>query len=411
VPKVSITPPLLKEGLVCPPDKRRIELCCNQLPGFFIEVRKTTPGLGTYYLRYKDCYGKTTTIKIGLTTDITLKDARAKAEQLRTELSLGKDPKKNILDKRNVPTFDTFFTELYLPYAKEHKRTWSNDKQMFDTHLKANFGGTRLNQINRASVQRFHQNLRKSGLSAATCDHYAKLMRLVLNHAVDWDVIESNQLAKIKLFHENNKTERYMNDDELSRLLEVLRTHQNRAVCDIVLYLLSTGARLNEALQARWEHVDIDSRVWRVPAIVSKSKKMRAIPLNDTAIEVLKSVGTRSNHEFVFVNKRTELPYKCIKKSWSRIRDTADLPKLRLHDLRHQFASMLVNSGRSLYEVQHILGHSDPKDTLRYAHFKIDTLQAAADTVSVRLNRPKKASDTPSSPPPVALKLVPGGKG
>ena len=187
------------------------------------------------------------------------------------------------------------------------------------------------------------------------------------------------------MFNADNRVERYLDDAQLQRLVTVLRTDANRPVCNIALFLLSTGARLNEALSATWEQIDRDKRVWRIPAINSKSKRIRAVPLNDSALEVLAQVGTEGRYAHVFVNEETGKPYTTIAKVWERLRKTADVPKLRLHDLRHSFASMLINSGRTIYEVQRILGHSDTKVTERYAHLDQRTLQEAANSASVAI--------------------------
>jgi integrase len=167
-----------------------------------------------------------------------------------------------------------------------------------------------------------------------------------------------------------------------TRLLATLRTDRNCIVCRIALFLLSTGARLNEVLQAQWRHVDRDNRVWRIPAVSSKSKKLRSVPLNDSAVEVLDQLDTEDNYEHLFINRKTGKPYTTIHKAWSRIRADAGLPHLSIHDLRHQYASFLVNSGRTLYEVQQILGHSGPVVTQRYAHLSSRSLQEAANSAS-----------------------------
>ena len=400
----------IKNSLICPTDKRCIEFCCSVNKGFFVEVRQTDQGQGTYYLRYKNANGKTCTIKIGLTADISLKDARLKAKQLRADISLGKDPKAEILKHKQVPTLAEFMIEMYMPYVKKHKRTWRNDEQMFDKHINAKFGHLRLNEITRRAVESFHVGLRNSKLSAATSDHYAKFIRRVLNLAVDWEVIDSNSLTRLKLFNEDNKLERYLSDDELSRLLSVLKHHENRMVSNIILFLLSTGARLGEALTATWANIDITNKTWRVSASVSKSKRMRAIPLNSSAISVLEAIDTRGDFANVFINTKTGKPYTCIKKTWSHIRDEAGLVKFRLHDLRHNYASMLVNSGRSLYEVQHILGHSDPKVTMRYAHLSTATLHDAVDAASEKLTEASKVSEIWPESQKTVLRLVASGK-
>ena len=103
------------------------------------------------------------------------------------------------------------------------------------------------------------------------------------------------------------------------------------------------------------------------------------VPLNDSAISVLNQLGT---DEYLFINRQTGKPYTTISKVWGRLRKKAGLEHLRIHDLRHQYASFLVNDGRTLYEVQQILGHSDPSVTQRYAHLSTKALQDAANSAS-----------------------------
>ena len=159
--------------------------------------------------------------------------------------------------------------------------------------------------------------------------------------------------------------EHYLDDDELDRLVSVLRANDPPMVCQVALFLLSTGARLSEALNADWAHIDRRSGVWRIPATNSKSKKVRSIPLNSSAIEVLDLLGTEGKSEHLFINLQTKERLTAVNKVWGRLRIKAGLPHLRLHDLRHQFALFLVNAGHTIYEVQKILGHSDTKVTER----------------------------------------------
>ncbi len=196
-------------------------------------------------------------------------------------------------------------------------------------------------------------------------------------------MIESNPAVRVPLFVEDNKQENFLDAEELERLLEVLRTDDNRTVCQIVLFLLSTGARLNEALSAKWENIDRERRVWRILASNSKSKRIRSVPLNDSALEVLRQLDTQGRYDYLFINTQTGAPYTTISKVWGRLRKKAGLEHIRIHDLRHSYASFLVNSGRTLYEVQQILGHSSPDVTQRYSHLSTKTLQEAAHSASV----------------------------
>ena len=196
-----------------------------------------------------------------------------------------------------------------------------------------------------------------------------------------WGIIETNQLAGLSLLREENHVNNIMTDKELGRLVKVLKSDKNRMVCSICLFLLSTGARLNEALNARWEHFDLERRNWVIPCDHSKSRKIRSIPLNEHAISLLESLETRDKYDHPFI-ARGGKPFTTIHKVWNRLRNEAGLPHLRIHDLRHQYASFLINQGRTLYEVQQILGHSDPSVTQRYAHLSTKSLRDVADSAS-----------------------------
>lgn len=390
MPIAKLTQLFISNNLHCPAGKSRVEICDSDLPGLYIEVRSTSQGHGTYYLRYKDSVGKTCHQKIGRTSDITLADARKAAKALKAEIALGADPRGAEKARQAVLTFTDFFLEHYLPYVKVRKRSWKRDEELFRLRLQPAFGEQRLNQITRHNIQKFHSGLLAEGLAAATCNHHIKLLRHALNLAIDWEMLETNPAARVPLFNEDNKVEHYLDDADLAKLLQVLRTDENRAICRIALFLLSTGCRLNEALSATWSQIDQHNRVWRIPASNSKSKRVRSVPLNDSALDVLKQLDTVGKFDHLFVNLDTGLPYTTIHKVWGRLRRKAGLPHVRLHDLRHQFASFLVNSGRTLYEVQQILGHSDPSVTQRYSHLSSKSLQDAANSASVIIKEAMK---------------------
>jgi site-specific recombinase XerD len=385
MPVVKLTEAFISNQLVCPLGKSRIEYCDTELPGLYVEARITSPGQGTYYLRYKNERRTTAHHKIGRTTEITLGEARKRAKVQKAEIRLGGDPRGDEKARKAVVTFDTFFDEEYLPFVKPHKRSWKRDEELYRLRIKGVFGNKRLNELTRQQIQTFHASILAEGLAHATADHHLKLIRHALNLAVEWGMLGANPASGIKQFNADNKVEHYLNEEELDRLVTVLRSNEPKTVCQVALFLLSTGARLSEALQATWSQIDCSSRVWKVPASNSKSKKIRSIPLNDSALEVLSQLGTQGVHPSLFVSRQTGEGLTSVNRVWSRLRVKAGLPHLRLHDLRHQYASFLVNNGRTLYEVQKILGHSDTKVTERYAHLSTQTLQAAADSASVAI--------------------------
>ena len=388
MPVQKLSNDFLTHSLICQKKRKKTEYCDTDVPGLYVLVTEATPGRGTFYLRYKDAAGKTCHSKIGRTSDVSLADARKEAKRLKLEISQGASPAAQAKAHREVPVLSAFFTDDYLPHAKRHKRSWRRDEELFRLRIAPAFGSWKLNQLTRKQVQGFHSSLPSMGLRKASADHHIKLLRRMLNLAVQWSCIEANPISGIELFNEDNRMENYLNDNELQRLLTVLRTDENRAVCLIAMFLLSTGCRLNEALQATWRHIDRGQRVWRILAINSKSKRMRSVPLNPSALHILDQLETEGEFEHLFVNRQTRQPYTTIMKVWDRLRTKAELPHLRIHDLRHAYASLLVSSGRTLYEVQQILGHSDPKVTMRYSHLSSKTLQEAANTASVIVPKP-----------------------
>lgn len=384
MPVVQLTPQFLKT-LQPLPGKARTEWIDSLLPNHYIESRSTSIGKGTFYYRYKDAGGTTRHLRLGDTESMSLAEARSKAMEAKMELRQGLHSDGSSRIKKEMPTLREFVEKQYLPYIKPRKRSYYDDELRLTSRLLPAFGDQPLDTITRKQLVDFHMDVRNEGYAAATCDHYLKLIRYIFNLAIQWEVVSSNPAAKIALFNVDNKVENLLNDEQFDRLMRVLHTHPNRQACQVSLFLLSTGARLNEALTATWEQMDLKEKVWRIPATNSKSKKLRAIPLNSAALEVLAEIMPDVPQGWVFINSRTGTRLKTLHCAWEDIRNTAGLPFLRIHDLRHSFASLMVNSGRSLYEVQQLLGHSTPQVTTRYAHLSAGTLMSASESASDRI--------------------------
>ncbi|EGL54479.1 integrase [Methylophaga aminisulfidivorans MP] len=383
---VKLTQAFIDKHLKCINNKPTEFTDAQLRNGLYVKVTPASPGIGTYYLRYKNNSGKTAHQKIARTTEITLAEARHRAMQLKSEIASGVDLQEQAKQK-TVPTLGEFFTQHYAPYAKPRKRSWKKDESMFRLRLSNEFGDVPLSDISRREVQRFHTRLLEvDGLSPATCDHHVKLLQRLCSLAVQWEIMDRNPLSRIPLFKADNQVENYLSEDELRRLLDVLHTDKNKMTCNVMLFLLSTGARLNEALKATWANIDVTNRVWKIPATNSKSKKVRSVPLNQAALDVIASLDTQDN-AYLFVNPKTGKRLVSIHTGWQTLRKKAGLPHLRIHDLRHTFASMLVNNGRTLYEVQQILGHSVPIVTQRYSHLSSKTLLSASDAAAEAIAR------------------------
>lgn len=398
MPVVTLTPAFMASGLVSLSGKRT-EWCDAEVRGLLIEVRSAPDSIPTWYLRYK-ADGKTAYTRLGNVQELGLAQARKQAITLKAQHTLA--PKQVVEAKApmGTMTLDVFMRDHYMPHAFLHKRSAKKDEQLFRLHIGPRFGTLPLDKISRREVALFHNDLRAKGQSSASADHSLKLLRRALNLAVQWEFLEKNPLVGIALFNEANGVENYLDDAAVQRLVAVLRTDRNRTVSLLLMFLLSCGARKGSAMQAQWCEIEMDNRVWKIPAVNSKSKRSASVPLNDSAMWVLDQLDTRGKSEYLFVNKRTGKPFTSIRTVWRRISKEAKLnntanggKNVRVHDLRHTFASMLVSAGRSLYQVQQILGHSDPKITMRYAHLSAKTLQEAANAASVLVPQlPAKAA-------------------
>lgn len=340
-------------------------------------VRPTTSGT-------EILLGKIRLSKIGRLKDLHVSEARARAYRMHQLVESGGDPKQEAHRLREVPTFADFVWQKYIPYAKTCKRSWETDISNLKNHLLPTFGSTRLNRITRSDVMAFHHGNLKKGYAAGSCNRMLVLLRFVMNCALRWDVLPTshqNPCMGVVAFEDNGARERFLTVEEVQRLFAELDQNRNVMVGHVIKLLLYTGARKREVLDARWDEVDFERQLLMVPAARSKSKKVHYIALSDAAVDLLRHLPRTPGVPWVFVNPKTLRPPVSIFYAWDSIRRRVGLGDVRLHDLRHSYASFLVNAGRSLYEVQKLLGHHDPKVTMRYAHLSTKAMLDAANVV------------------------------
>lgn len=382
---IKLTQDLIDNHLVCLDGKSRTEYVSDDRSGLYVEVRATSNGRGTYYLRYKDASNKSCHHRFGKTSDISLAEVKEMLRTLRAEIELGRDPRAEEKARLAVLTLHQFFFEHYLDFAKQNKRSWLRDVQLF-SRIDKKFGTRRLNEVSRLELQKFLMDLINEGLAPASANHHIKLAKRLWNVAIMWELASNNPASKIRLLTEDNLVENILNDEELSRLVAVLKSDKPRAVCQLVMFLMSTGARFNEAAKSKWSDVDLENKTWTIPVANAKSKKRSTVPLNDSAMEVINELHTKENSEYLFLNIKTKQPYTTIARSWVALKKKAGIEKpYRIHDLRHGFASMLINSGVSIYMCQKLMKHATISSTNRYLHADLSSLQNASDAASRKI--------------------------
>ena len=190
---------------------------------------------------------------------------------------------------------------------------------------------------------------------------------------------EDNPARGIERFPEE-KRDRWLTTDELSRLSDALDHHPNQNAANAVRLLILTGARRTEVLSATWEQIDFDRGVWTKPSAHTKQKRTEHVPLGAAALTLLSKIHETTGEALcLFPGTKPGSHMVDIKRLWASVCRTANIENARLHDLRHTFASHLVSSGHSLALVGRLLGHTQPQTTQRYSHIADDPLREAAD--------------------------------
>lgn len=284
-------------------------------------------------------------------------------------------------------TLDDFVSQIYLPNIKTRKRSWQIDERIARQYLSPLFGNRLLSEIDRCEVEDWLNGLLESGLAASSCNRFLAVFKTICSFAESRGFLEQGKspCLGVSSFKIHAQRERYLSQDEAQRLMDRLEKSE-RAEALALRLLLLTGARKSEILKARWENVNLEQRLLTVP--LSKSGKPRYIVLPDAAIAVIKEIPKKAGMPWLFPGHAEGKTLSDLYLFWNKIRSEAGLKDVRIHDLRHTFASFLVNSGHSLYEVQKMLGHADPRTTMRYAHLGQDSLLAAAEFVGKIFSSP-----------------------
>lgn len=290
-----------------------------------------------------------------------------------------------------ILTFGEFVMQRYVPHAKITKRGFATEWSMLQNHILPAFSHRPIIEITKGEViELIHSKL--STLKPSTTNRIINGLKVVFSRALEWEVpgLEKDPMKGIKQFSNSSRHERYLTQEEATKLLNAVLQSSNKLLAPIVSALLLTGCRKREILDARWEHVDLLRGTLTVP--ISKSGKPRQVVLSDTVKTIfldtkallIKEMGREAVEKcpWVFPNPETGKPFTAIYNAWNSARQSVGLNDLRMHDLRHSFASALVNKGNSLYDVQKLLGHSSSRMTERYSHLSAQRLSSVATEVS-----------------------------
>lgn len=360
----------------------------SQVPGFHVRVLPS--GRRNYAFYYRTTTGEQRTITIAKAVEgIKTEAMRRQARELLVAVQKGEDPSAERRTGRRATRMGEFFQEYVDKHARPRKkpRSVAEDERNWKVHLAPRFSRMLIDHLGKRDLDAFMSEMSDKQGAANRC---MALLSKMMSLAIDWDYRTDNPCSKIERYPEN-QLDNFLKADQVAGLMDALDAESDRGAAKAVELLLLTGARRSEVLKATWQQFELegDTPMWVVPREVVKGRFRTRVdlrrPLSQEAAELL--INWRRDIEvasisWVFPSTRDpSKPRADLKDAWHRVRCAAGVPELRLHDLRHSFASAAVNSGASLYAVGKALGHRDARTTQRYAHLVDQGVRATADAV------------------------------
>ncbi|MBN8907371.1 MAG: tyrosine-type recombinase/integrase [Rhodospirillales bacterium] len=387
------------KGAAAPPTGNQITYD-SEVKGFGLRV--TAAGATAFILNYRAA-GRERRYTIGSYPDWTAKAAREEAKALKRRIDVGEDPMAERHADRAAATVASLADRFEREHLEKRRAATQVDyRSILRLYVRPRLGPMKVAEVRHSDVERLHASIAKSARYRA--NRTVAVLSKMFSLAVKWEMRGDNPARGIEMVPEQ-KRERFLSPAEIGRLSAVLQDHPERVSANAVRLLLLTGARRGEVLSATWSQFDLGAGVWLKPAATTKQKRDHRLPLSAPALQLLVDLKAEADREnerrrrdrlppitHVFPG-RDGRPLQDIKRFWSSVCRRADIDGVRLHDLRHTYASILASAGLSLPIIGQLLGHTQPATTARYAHLMDDPLRAAAERAAGILAAASQRSD------------------
>ncbi|GHE05414.1 integrase [Defluviimonas sp. 20V17] len=395
-----------------PAEGRDYQVFDSEVRGFAICVYRS--GSRAFTLDYRHA-GRQRRMTIGRWPEWTATAARERAKDLRRDIDAGADPLGARGDQREAPRF----RDLIERYGAEHlphlAPTNASDQRSMLAKLVAPHWGTKLvSEITPQDVEKLlniiakgrarpwkakannrARKLQGSKPTPIRANRTGEVLRKMFTLAIAWGWRTDNPASGFRKRLENER-ERFLSPEEIGRLAEALDAATDQRAAGIIRLCMLTGSRVGEVRQARFEQFNLDLGSWSKPATTTKQRKIHRIPISGEVAAIVRQrqMIVPRGIPWLFPGDVPGQPVVEIRRFWRGIQRSASLPDVRIHDLRHTFASLLVSGGASLEMIGKLLGHSQMQTTQRYAHLMDSPLRAGVDAVATMFRpRPKLVHD------------------
>ena len=355
----------------------------GQVPGFGIRVQPG--GTKTFVVLYRFAHHRRC-VSLGRHGVVTPEHARTQATKILVRVKDGEDPAAS----RHGDGYIMTVADLVKRFDEEHivvrlkPASAYSYRRSLRRHILPAIGKLRVTDVTRADVAKLHHDLRDTPYQS---NRNLEIVSKMFNLAETWGVrpAHSNPRWGIKKYPEE-KRKRYLSGNELARLGETLceceKSGESQSTVNLIRLLLLTGCRLNEILTLKWEQVDFKNSALHLPDSKTGEK---TVHIGAAAVECLAGIERVEDNPWVITGKLPSSHLVNPGKPWRRIRARAGLDNVRIHDLRHTFASVAVSGGQGLPMIGKLLGHTQVQTTARYAHLAAEPVKQAADDISTTI--------------------------
>jgi len=384
----------------------------TEVIGFAVRVQSS--GARTFTIDYRHA-GRQRRMNIGRWPEWSVTAARERAKELRRAIDEGRDPLEVREGFREAPRVKDMIDRYIVEHLPKLAKNNAGDQvSMLRKMLEPAWGNKLVTEITKSDVARFFdfvaegrprpskakpnnraRKLQGHKPTPIRANRMGEVLRKMFTLAMEWEWRADNPAQG---FHRRveQARERFLGPEELTRIAAVLDNAEDQRGAAIIRMCMLTGARVGEVRTARFEQFNLDYVIWSKPAATTKQRKIHRVPISQEVVTIVRQrqmVVPRGN-PWLFPGEVIGQPVREIRRFWARVQKEADLPDVRIHDLRHTFASLLVSGGASLEMIGRLLGHSQMQTTQRYAHLMDSPLRAGVDTVaSILRPRPRLVHD------------------